>query len=363
MKDFNLGFGLMRLPKKEDGEFDLDQIIKMVDLFIEKGGKYFDTAFAYPGSEEVIKKALIDRYNREDFLLATKLICSPEINDEESAKNEFYTSLQRTGAKYFDYYLLHAIQRSNVNKYEEFHLWDFVEELKQKNLIKHIGFSFHGDPELLEELLIKHPNVEFVQLQINYADWENPGVYSKENYELCLKYHKKVIIMEPVKGGILADPLAEIKDLFDSYNPNLSYSSWAIRYVRRLDNIIAILSGMSNFKQMEDNLKTMEFNPLNDEELDIINKAQDILNKDKAIPCTNCRYCTKGCPMNIPIPDIFKVYNRKNGSPEFRTKREYVNVTINKGKASDCIQCGQCEDICPQQLPIIELLAKCKAFE
>lgn len=360
-----LGFGLMRLPKLEDGSIDVEQVKKMVDLFIEAGGTYFDTAFAYPGSEEAIKKALVERYPRDSYTLATKLIASGDnCKDEESAKQEFYTSLERTGAGYFDYYLLHALQRSNYENYEKYHLWEFVKEQKEKGLIKNCGFSFHGDPELLEELLNAHPDVDFVQLQINYADWENPGVASRENYEICKKHGKQVTVMEPVKGGILADPIPTVKEIFDKENNGLSYASWALRFVASKDNILTVLSGMSNVAQMEDNLSFMkDFRPLDEHEEEVIRAAQEAIFADKKIACTGCRYCTEGCPMNIPIPDIFTVENRKEGSPEFRTKREYAIVTHNKGKASDCIQCGQCESACPQHLPIISLLEGCRSLE
>ena len=211
---FKLGFGLMRLPRLEDGAIDVPQVSKMVDLFLEAGGTYFDTAFAYPGSEEAIKKALVERYPRESYTLATKLMCNDEVNDEETAKKELLTSLERSGAGYFDYYLLHALQRGNYEKYDRFHLWDYVKELKEKGLVKHYGFSFHADPELLEELLTKHPDVDFVQLQINYADWENPGVNSKKNLEICKAHGKPVVVMEPVKGGILADPIDSVKAIY-----------------------------------------------------------------------------------------------------------------------------------------------------
>ena len=359
-----LGFGLMRLPKLEDGSIDVEQTAKMADLFLEAGGTYFDTAFAYPGSEEAIRKALIERHPRESFTLATKLMCNAEVTNEEQAKSEFYTSLERTNAGYFDYYLLHAIQRSNYQKYDEFGIWDYVKELKAKGLIRHYGFSFHADPYLLEELLEKHPDVEFVQLQINYADWENPGVKSRENYEICQRHNKQVVVMEPVKGGILADPIDSVKKILDEENNGLSYASWALRYVASLDNLLAVLSGMSSVEQMKDNLSFMkDFKPLTEHEYEVISKCQKAIDADKSIACTACHYCTKGCPMNIPIPEIFAVENRKKGSPEFRTKREYVIVTTNRGKASDCIACGQCEGECPQHLPIIELLQKCTALE
>ena len=359
-----LGFGLMRLPKLEDGTIDVEQVKKMVDLFIEAGGTYFDTAYAYPGSEEAIRQALVERYPRDTYTLASKLMCSPDMNSEEEAKNEFNITLERTQAAYIDYYLLHAIQRGNYKKYEEFHIWDYVKELKEKGLVKHYGFSFHGDPDLLKELLTEHPDVDFVQLQINYADWENPGVKSRENLEICRAHGKKVVVMEPVKGGILADPIPTVKEIFDKADPEASYASWAVRFVASQDGIFKVLSGMSDLAQMENNLSYMkDFKPLNEEEEKVIAAVQEAINADKSIPCTGCRYCTEGCPMGIPIPDIFTVENRRKGSPEFRTKREYAIVTIGKGKAGDCIQCGQCESVCPQHLPIISLLEKCRELE
>ena len=359
-----LGFGLMRLPKNEDGSIDVPQTSQMVDRFIEAGGTYFDTAFAYPGSEEAIRQALVVRYPRDSYTLATKLMVPPEGVNEEDAKREIYTSLERSGAGYFDYYLVHAIQRSNYKKYEEYGIWDYVKKLKELGLVRHYGFSFHADPELLEELLQKHPDVEFVQLQINYADWENPGVNSRINYEICKKYGKPVVVMEPVKGGILADPIDTAKAIFDRENNGMSYASWALRFVASKDNLLAVLSGMSSIEQMKDNLSFMkDFRPLDEHEEEVIREVQEAYNADQSIPCTGCRYCTKGCPMGIPIPDIFTVQNRKKGSPEFRTKREYAIVTQDKGKASECIQCGQCEGVCPQHLPIIDLLVECQSLE
>ena len=356
-----LGFGLMRLPRLNDGTIDVAQTSDMVDRFMEAGGTYFDTAYAYEGSEEAIRKALVERYPRDSYTLTTKLIAFGACKNEEMARQEIYTSLERTGAGYFDYYLLHALQRSNYKTYEEYHLWDYVKELKEKGLIRHYGFSFHADPDLLEQLLEEHPDAEFVQLQINYADWDNPGVSARKNWEICKKYGKPVIVMEPVKGGILADPIDTVKAVFDAEG-NASYASWAIRYVASKENIMAVLSGMSSLAQMEDNLSFMkDFVPLSAHEQEVVEKAVAAINQDKSIPCTACHYCTKGCPMGIPIPEIFNVENRKKGSPEFRTLREYTIVTHDKGKASDCVACGQCESVCPQHLPIIELLQKCAA--
>ena len=363
---FKLGFGLMRLPKNPDGTIDIPQVCQMTDKFIAAGGTYFDTAYVYDdgASEAAFKAAVADRYPRDAYTLATKLNAWLQAHDEQSAKQQFFTSLERTGAGYFDYYLLHALQRNNYDKYDEYHIWDFVKEQKAKGLIKHLGFSFHADPELLEELLDKHPEMEFVQLQINYADWDNPGVAARRNLEICRAHGKPVTVMETIKGGILADPIPEVKAVFDATGIDRSYSAWALRFVASQDYIITALSGMSNLAQMEDNLKTMkDFTPMTEEELSVIRKAQAVLDADQSIPCTGCRYCTEGCPMSIPIPDIFTVANRRKGSPHFRTVREYNIVTQGKGKASECVQCGQCEGACPQHLPIISLLEKARGME
>lgn len=356
-----LGFGLMRLPKK-DGRIDIEQTKKMVDLFMDAGLTYFDTAYVYDGgeSEKAAKAALVDRYPRESYTLCTKLCAWLGNQDEKSAKQQFYTSLERTGAGYFDYYLLHALQRGNYKKYDEYHIWDFVKEQKAKGLIKYYGFSFHADPELLEELLTEHPDVDFVQLQINYADWENPGVASRECFEIARRHGKSIVVMEPVKGGALADPVPGVKALLKAADPNASPVSWAIRFAASLDGIITVLSGMSNIEQMQDNISYMKaFKPLSEAERAVILRVQSALNEDKSIPCTACHYCTDGCPMNIPIPEIFSVANRQRGNEAFRGRREYTIATTNKGKASDCIGCGQCVNACPQQIDVITRLKAC----
>ena len=361
---FRLAFGLMRLPKNPDGSIDIPQVSEMADRFIAAGGTYFDTAYVYDGgdSEKAFKAAVADRYPRESYTLATKLNAVLGAKDEQSAKDEFRISLERTGAGFFDYYLLHAMQRGTYAKYDEYGLWDFVKEQKEKGLIRHWGFSFHADPDLLQRLLDAHPDAEFVQLQINYADWENPGVASRKNWEICRERGKPVMIMEPVKGGILADPIPTVRAVFDAYGADVSYASWALRFAAGLEGVHAVLSGMSSLAQMDDNLKTMkDFRPLDDKERELIRLAQRALDADKSIPCTACHYCTKGCPMNIPIPEIFNVINRRKGSPEFRTLREYGIVTADRGKASDCVSCGQCERACPQGLKIISLLRQCKS--
>ncbi|MBR6400206.1 MAG: aldo/keto reductase [Firmicutes bacterium] len=358
---FKLGFGLMRLPKLADGTIDIEQTSKMVDMFLEAGGTYFDTAYVYDGggSEEAVKKALAQRHPRSSYTLCTKLHAKLHCHDEQSAKQQFYTSLERTGAGYFDYYLLHALHRGNRQNYDDYHIWDFVKEQKAKGLVKYFGFSFHSDPELLDELLTEHPEVDFVQLQINYADWDNPGVASRECYETARRHGKSITIMEPVKGGALADPPQGVKDIFKAADPNASCASWAIRYAASLDGIITVLSGMSNIAQMEDNLSYMrDFKPLTASEQQVITAARAELDKDKSIKCTSCRYCTEGCPMNIAIPESFAVKNDEIRKPSWDGgKQAYAIATHGKGKASDCIGCGLCENACPQHLPIRELLA------
>lgn len=352
-----LGFGLMRLPKKGLGT-DIEQVKKMVDLFMDAGFTYYDTAFVYPGSEAAIKKALVERYPRDSYTLATKINAFMMAPTETAAKKQFFTSLERTGAGYFDYYLLHAFMENNYQKYDRFHLWDFVKEQKAKGLIKYFGFSFHAGPKLLDQILTEHPEVDFIQLQINYADWENPSVASRANYEVARKHGKSITVMEPVKGGTLANPPEAVKKLFKEYHSDMSYASWAIRFVASLDGIITVLSGMSNIQQMEDNLSYMrEFQPLNEEEQKIIQKAQRILGHSSTIPCTACHYCVEGCPKQIRIPDIFSAMNKQLGNGQTQAAVEaYREVTGEGHMASDCIKCRQCERACPQHLPITDYL-------
>lgn len=364
---FKLGFGLMRLPKLPDGKIDVDQTSEMVDRFIAAGGTYFDTAYVYDNgeSEAATRKALVERHPRESYTLCTKINAWMQCHDEESCKQQFYTSLERTGAGYFDYYLLHALQRNNYKKYDEYHIWDFVKEQKAKGLIKNYGFSFHADPELLEELLNAHPDVDFIQLQINYADWNNPGVAAKQCYEVARKHGVSITVMEPIKGGALADPPQGVKEIFKAADADASMASWAIRYVASMEGIITVLSGMSNLAQMDDNLSYMkDFKPLDADEQLVIKKVQEELEKDNSIKCTSCHYCTEGCPMGIAIPEIFAVRNGEIKKPGWDGgKQAYAIATQGKGKASDCIECGQCEGACPQHLEIISLLKDCVPME
>lgn len=354
-----LGFGLMRLPKKVINT-DTEQVKKMVDLFLAAGFTYFDTAFVYGSSEQDIKKALVERYPRESYTLATKLNASIALN-EKAAQEQFYQSLKRTGAGYFDYYLLHALMENNYKKYERYHIWDFVQKQKAEGLIKYFGFSFHAGPQLLDRLLDEHPEVDFIQLQINYADWNDPNVSSRANYEIARKHGKSIVVMEPVKGGKLADPPAAVQKLFSDYAPGMSPASWAIRFAASLDGIITVLSGMSNVAQMEDNLSYMkDFQPLNEEEQRLIRQAQRILGNSAEIPCTACHYCTDGCPKQIPIPDIFSAANLQLGNGQTAQARERYESISREHRADHCIGCGQCEHACPQHLKIIDYLKQCK---
>ena len=363
-----LGFGLMRLPKLADGKtIDIEQTKRMVDLFLGAGFTYFDTAYVYDdgGSEKAAKAALVDRYPRDAFTLCTKICSWLQCHDAAGAKQQFFTSLERTGAGYFDYYLLHAIQRGNLAKYDDYRLWDFVREQKAKGLVRRWGFSFHADPALLEKLLADHPDVDFVQLQINYADWENPGVAARACHEIAHARGVPVAVMEPVKGGALANPPPAVRDILRAADPAASPASWALRYAASLPGILTVLSGMSNEEQVRENIAVMkDFRPLGDSERDIIRRAQGALKADPAIPCTACRYCTGGCPRKIPIPDIFAVKNDIARDPGWDGgKQRYAIATAEKGKASDCIRCRRCEAACPQHLPIVSLLESCRGLE
>ena len=354
-----LGFGLMRLPRKGLG-IDIAQTSAMADRFLEAGFTYFDTARIYFGSEEAARKALVERHPRDSFTLATKLHAGLA-RSEAAAKRQLETSLARSGAGYFDYYLLHSIMENNAGRYNRFGIWDFVKEQQARGIIRHYGFSFHGGPELLEQLLTEHPDVDFVQLQINYADWENPSVQARANYEVARRHGKQIVIMEPVKGGALASPPPAVRKLLDEAAPGVSYASWALRFAASLDGVLAVLSGMSSLAQLEDNLATMtHFRPLDSEEQKVIRKAQEILGHSSAIPCTACHYCTKGCPKNIPIPEIFAAANQQLVSGRHaEAVAAYAQATAAGSRASDCIGCKQCEEACPQHLPVTRLLGQC----
>lgn len=361
-----LGFGLMRLPVNDPtnpADVDIEQVKKMVDLFISKGFTYFDTALMYNGaaSESVARKALVDRYPRDSFTLATKLHFA-FFNSLEDRDRVFNGQLEKTGAGYFDYYLVHGIEASCYEKYEQFDCFNWVLEKKKQGLVKHAGFSFHDDAALLDRILTKHPEMEFVQLQINYLDWESSWVRSREVYETAVKHGKPVIVMEPVKGGTLAKVPPEAETLLKQAEPDLSVPSWAIRFAASLPGVMMVLSGMSSIEQIEDNLSYMEnFKPLTEDQITLTRQVADIINRQIAVPCTGCSYCTGGCPMSIPIPQYFSLYNedmRENMAQKGWTINftNYDKLTEKFGRAKDCIACGQCEGVCPQHLPIIEKL-------
>ena len=360
-----LGFGLMRLPMK-DKAIDIEQTKEMADIFIDSGFTYFDTAYGYfeGKSEEAAKTAIVDRFPRDKFQLATKLPAWAGTKTAEDAKQMFWTSLKRTGAGYFDFYLLHNLGATRSKSFDDYGIWDYVQELKEKQLIRHVGFSFHDKADLLDEILTKHPEMEFVQLQINYADWDSGSVQSRKCYETARKHNKPVVIMEPVKGGMLADLLApEVKAVFDEAGSGASYASWAVRFAASLDGVITVLSGMSSIEQMRDNVSYMkDFHPFDDKERAVLAKAQKVLAEIPSVPCTACEYCVAGCPNNIVIPQIFEMLNREMVYKDVESaKFGYSWETKFGGKASDCIECGKCEEVCPQQIEIISLLKEAAA--
>lgn len=356
-----LGFGLMRLPKNDE-VIDVEQVKDMVDRFLAEGFTYFDTAWAYPGSEDAIRQALVERYPREKFQLATKNAAWINCKTRVEAIAQFETSLKQTGAGYFDFYLLHNLGEQRTKFFDDFDMWNFVQEKKKEGLIKHIGFSFHSTPEELEEILNKHPEMEFVQLQINYADWENPAIQSRACYEVARKHGKQVVIMEPIKGGMLANPPESVQEVFKKANEGASFASWAIRFAAGLDGIITVLSGMSNREQMEDNLSYMKnFISLTKEENDTLQEAQKALNSIPLIPCTTCNYCAKVCPNNIGISGSFTAMNYLTLYKNEEAARMQENWLVgghDMKSACECIKCGKCEQVCPQHIAIREELVK-----
>ncbi|MCR5267876.1 MAG: aldo/keto reductase [Lachnospiraceae bacterium] len=354
-----LGFGLMRLPE-EGGRIDMEHVKRMVDLYMKMDMHYFDTAYVYHNgnSEVAAKEALVKRYPRERFMLATKLPAW-EIKQESDIDRIFNEQCERAGVDYFDFYLLHSIEDgSNYEIYEKYDCFNWAKKLKEAGKIKHLGFSYHGSPELLVEVLDKHPETEFVQIQLNYLDRTNPVVRSESLYEILHERKIPIIVMEPVRGGMLASMAPEIEAKFKAKRPDDSIASWALRYVASLPGVMTVLSGMSNLEQMEDNIKTFtNFEPVNDEEMGIINAVTEEILSIPQIGCTACKYCTPGCPMQISIPDVFRTVNTIRRYPDdWRAKNFYAGVAARGGKAGDCIGCGQCEGVCPQHLPIIDLL-------
>ncbi len=353
-----LGFGLMRLPEK-DGVIQHEELCRMVDKYMDAGLNYFDTAYVYHGgrSEVAAKEAIVKRYPRDSFMIATKLPAW-EMKSKDDRDRIFNEQLERAGVDYYDFYLLHSIEEGNIATYENLDCFNWGLQKKAEGKIKHFGFSFHGSPELLEKVLDDHPEMEFVQIQLNYIDWNNPVVQSGRLYEILASRNIPMIIMEPVKGGTLASLKPELEEKFKAVKPDNSIASWALRFVASLPGVMTILSGMSNEEQMSDNLKTFtNFEPLSDKEKETVNEVRAIMLDIPQIGCTACRYCVDGCPMNISIPDVFRCINTmKLYDEDFRPRMFYNGLVTGHGKASDCIQCGQCEGVCPQHLPIINLL-------
>lgn len=355
----NFGFGFMRLPMIGE-EVDLEQVTKMVDLFMEKGFNYFDTAHPYlEGKSEIaLRESLVKRYPRDSYFLVNKL-SEEYFTKEEDIRPLFEVQLEACGVEYFDLYLMHSQRRENYEKFKRCRGYETAFELKKEGKVKHVGLSFHDRPEVLEQMLNEYPDIEVVQIQFNYLDYEDAAIEAKNCYDVCVKYNKPVIVMEPVKGGNLVNLPEEAKKVFDDLQGG-SYASYAIRYAASFDQIVMVLSGMSNMEQIEDNLSFMqEFEPIKDFELEAIRKVCDIIRAQNLIQCTGCRYCVEGCPKNILIPELFADFNEWKQYAENGNSTWYYDVhTDTNGKISDCVKCGKCEKACPQHLKIRDLLVE-----
>ncbi|MFP3041760.1 aldo/keto reductase [Treponema primitia] len=364
-----LGFGCMRLPLLDEGDqtrVDMEQTKKMVDTFLERGFTYFDTAWMYHDfqSEIVIREALVKRYLRDSFQLATKLPTF-SLEKEGDAERIFNEQLQKCGVEYFDYYLLHALT-NNYELTKRFDCFGFIRQKKAEGKIKKIGFSFHDRANLLDEILTEHPETDFVQLQINYLDWNSESIQSGSCYEVCEKHGKPVIVMEPVKGGMLAFVPEKAERLMKAYAPDASPTSWALRFAASHQNVMTVLSGMSRYEQLDENTRIyQDFSPLCEAEFEIVKAVTKIIQESISIPCTGCRYCVAGCPQNIAIPEYFSLYNaeKQHQANGFSIHTIYYgNYTKHNGKASACIECKQCEEHCPQHLPVIQNLKQVAAL-
>lgn len=356
-----LGFGLMRLPYSESeewGHIDLEKTREMIDAYMAEGFSYFDTAWVYHGgfSEKVFGELVAKRYPREKFQVTSKMPLWGA-KDKEHLQKTFDEQLKKCNVEYFDYYFLHALNKDVFKTAEKLGAFEWMQKMKKKGKILHPGFSFHDSAEVLEEILTAHPEVELVQLQINYIDWESDGVQSRKCYEVCQKHGVLVSIMEPIKGGSLANITGDAKKVFTDYNPKASVASWAVRYCASLDNILVVLSGMSNMEQLQDNMSYMkDFVPLNKDERACIEKATNLIKSTIVIPCTACRYCTDGCPKKINIPRYFELVNESKRYGVNLYKWHYNETKKNGGAPADCIACHACEKHCPQKLKIVDLL-------
>lgn len=359
-----LGFGFMRLPMIGE-EIDVESLKLMADRFLENGFTYFDTAYIYVNqkAEGALKEVLVDRHPRDSFQLTSKLPLD-YVKCEEDIEKIFYTSMERLGVEFIDYYLIHAMNKTRYAKAEEFGAWEKMFRLKKEGKMKHFGFSFHDKADVLDEILSKYnEEVDFIQLQLNYLDWESEEIQARKCYEVALKYNKPIIVMEPVKGGILAELPPKAAKLMTDHRPDMSIPSWAVRYCASLDNIFTVLSGMSTMEQVEDNMSYMkEVEKLSKAEYKVIDEAMEIIQSVETIPCTDCKYCVPVCPKKIAIPGLFST---ANDNTLFGTEgempvnmRKYRMRIAGLGKASDCIACGRCEAQCPQHIPIIKHMAK-----
>ncbi len=361
----NFGFGAMRLPMKGE-EVDIAQVCQMVDAFLTAGFNYFDTAHGYLNgkSEAALRECLTSRYPRDRYILTNKLT-DFFFKEQADIRPLFQSQLEACGVDYFDFYLMHAQNVENFRFFKKHRTYETVLELKAEGKVQHLGISFHDRAEVLEQILIEYPQVEVVQIQFNYADYDNPAVESRKCYEVCRKFGKPVIVMEPVKGGNLANLPEKAMEIFKALD-NASPASCAIRFAAGFEGMMMVLSGMSSLEQMEENISFMkDFQPLNRTETEAVEKARDILHSMTMIPCTFCRYCTAGCPQKIAIPGLFVAMNNKTLFQDANADFFYHEVyTKQGGKASDCIRCGKCEKACPQHLHIRDLLVDvAKEFE
>ncbi|NCB93675.1 MAG: 4Fe-4S dicluster domain-containing protein [Clostridia bacterium] len=360
-----LGFGFMRLPVHDEenrATVNMELTKNMVDLFMKSGLNYFDTAHRYNDemSEVALKQTLTDRYDRNTYILANKITMN-YIKSEQDQEPFFHNQLKTCGVSYFDNYLVHNMGEAFYPLACKYHTFEFIRKMKEQGYVRHVGFSFHGSPELLEEILQKYPQMEYVQLQINYLDWNDPAIRARECYEIAKKYQKKIIVMEPVKGGTLVNLPQKAKELLHKEDEDLSLASWAIRFAASLEGVEMVLSGMSTLDQVLDNTSFMNnFVPLNTYEIELLEKVADVIRENTEIGCTNCRYCTTECPKNIAIPDYFAIYNnmkRLENNSYLRNQMVYYNnLSMKHGKASECIKCGICEKNCPQKIEIREKL-------
>jgi predicted aldo/keto reductase-like oxidoreductase len=361
-----LGMGMMRLPLLDENDvtsIDYEQVNKMIDAFMDAGFNQFDTAYVYHEGigEQAFKKAVVDRYPRDSFKISTKLPLFI-ITEESQLEPIFAEQLEHCGVDYIDYYMLHNVSGFTENAWKNVDLFSFIQKKKEEGFIKHIGLSTHGNAEFLEELLFDHPEIEFVLLQINYLDWEDEGIESRKCLEVATKYNKPVMIMEPYKGGFLADVPDEAEKLMKDYNPDRSVVSWAMRFVANLDNVCVVYTGASDLEQIESNIQEFKnADPLNDEEMELLNEVSEIINSNITVSCTKCRYCVDSCPEEIDIAKIFDLYNKHMmlGRDDWsQYGNAYLNYTKlpNVGIASDCMECDSCIEECPQQINIPEVL-------